>query len=173
MKKFGIVAMLVALMLCGLAGWRATHPALGIFVAPGATDLQITPVGWGTWQIRYRAQGNPTTWYSDIAERLERQRWRTADRAEYGALSRTYSRAISLGVGELWEWATLTFDPLKPNEAHITVRQWIALPNWRIIDGQAAGEHLAGSRSPSLRAGTNAEAQGQGIWAVLLARNPV
>lgn len=151
MRRNSILLGLVAIMFCGLAGWRVMHPTLSLFVAPGAIALEITAVGWNTWQIHYHAQGKPTSWYTDIADRLERQGWHTADRAEYGALSRTYSRAISFGVGELWEWASLTFDPLQPEEARITVRRWIALPNWRIIDGRPTDEHLADKRSLSLR----------------------
>jgi hypothetical protein len=46
---------------------------------------------------------------------------------EYGSLTRSYSRAVSFGFVELWEWSFLTFDPLRPQDAQITVRRWIAI----------------------------------------------
>jgi len=126
-----VFGILVTLAACGIGGWAAARPSLALFVVPGATNIQVVMLRWGEWQINYDAPGSPTTWYSDVAAQLEAHHWSSLDRAEYGALSRTYSRVVPLGFGELWEWAYLTFDPRRPNIAQIKVRRWIAIRWWR------------------------------------------
>jgi hypothetical protein len=91
----------------------------------------MTAHGWNTWQISYQAPGSLTTWSTDVANQLEAQHWNSLDHVEYGSLSPTYSRAVTLGFGEVWEWAYLTFDPLRPHVAQIKVRRWIVIPLWR------------------------------------------
>ena len=126
-----LCGVLLMLAVCGVTAWVAPQPPLALFSVPGATDIRVVRQGWGAWQISYRAPGAPATWPSDVAGRLEAQHWSSPDRAEYGALTRTYNHALRLRVCELWEWAYLTFDPLRPHDAQITVRRWIVFPWWR------------------------------------------
>lgn len=125
-----VIGVLLIVMACGGTAWVATHPSLRQFLVPGATEIQLSRQAWNQWQISYRAPGSPTTWYTDIPRQLEAQRWSSLDRVEYGSLTRTYSRAMSFGLCELWEWAYLTFDPLKPASAQIKIRRWITIPWW-------------------------------------------
>ena len=129
-RSIAVVVVLLMLVGCGGGGWVAAYSPLAPFVVPDATDIQLARLGWDEWQISYHAPGSPTTWYTDIAYDLEAQHWRSLDRVEYGSLTRTYSRALSFGFGELWEWSYLRFDPLRPHEAQIKVRRWIAIPWW-------------------------------------------
>ena len=131
MKRIlALCSVLITLGACGIGAWAAARPPLTIFIVPNATDIQVVSQGWGAWQIRYYAPGSPTTWYMDVAKQLEAQHW-SSPVYEYGALSRTYSRASSFWFGELWEWAYLTFDPLRPHGAQITVRRALSISWWR------------------------------------------
>lgn len=133
MKRIlALFSVLIALGACGIGGWVAARPSLAQFIVPNATDIQMVSQGWDAWQIRYYAPGSPTTWYIDVAKQLEAQHWSSPDRVEYGALSRTYSRASLFGFGTLWEWAYLTFDPLRPHVARIKVRRALSIPWWRV-----------------------------------------
>ena len=129
-RGVAVVGVLIMLVGCGAGGWVAAHPPLGLFVVPDAADVQVDALGWSEWRISYRAPGSPTTWYTDVAGHLEAQHWSSSDRAEYGPLTRTYSRALSFGLCELWEWSYLRFDQLRPQIAQIKVRRGIAIPWW-------------------------------------------
>ena len=132
MKRIlALFSVLIALGACGIGGWVAARPSLALFIVPEATDVKVATLGWNERQIRYHAPGSPTTWYSDVAKQLEAQHWSSPDRVEYGALSRTYSRASLFGFGTLWEWAYLTFDPLRPHVAQIKVRRVLSILWWR------------------------------------------
>lgn len=132
MKRLSaVLGVLVILTACSVGSWVAAQPALGLLVARDATDIKVVMRGWNTWKISYRAPGAPTTWSTEIAHRLEAEHWASPDTVGYGSLSRSYSRAVSFGFGELWEWVYLTFDPLRPQDAQITVRRWIAIGWWR------------------------------------------
>ena len=119
--------LLLLLLSCGIGSRMAIRPRVELFLVPGATGVEISRLGWNEWQISYYAPGSPTTWSTDVAHQLELQHWASQDRVEYGALSRTYNRASSPGIIELWEWAYFTFEPSKPRDAKIRVRRWIAI----------------------------------------------
>jgi hypothetical protein len=125
---FGVFLMLA---VCAVGSWGAIRPPLALLVVPGATDIQVARRGWNAWQMSYHAPAVPTTWSSAVVQQLEAQHWASPDQVGYGALSRSYSREVSFGVGELWEWTYLTVDPLRPQLAQILVRRWIAFPWWR------------------------------------------
>jgi hypothetical protein len=122
-----LVGLLVTLIACSVGSWFAIHPALALFVVPDAIDIKIARLKWNTWQIRYHAPGAPTTWFTDVGQRLEAHHWSSPDQKEYGALVRTYSRATRFGPCELREWAYLTFNPLQPHIAQITVHRNVVL----------------------------------------------
>jgi hypothetical protein len=126
-----ILAVLTLLgALVGSASWMLFHSSVTPFLIPGATDIQVVSIGVWEWQLAYRVPGSITTWFTAIGRNLETDRWSSPDRVEYGALSRTYSRASSFGFAELWEWTFLTIDPLRPQEAKIRMRRQIAIPWW-------------------------------------------
>src|SRR5206468_3107093 len=104
-RIFMIFGLLVLLISCAIGGTMAIRPRVELFLVPSATDVEMNRLGWNEWKISYYAPGSPTTWSTDVAHQLESQHWSSQDRAEYGSLSRTYSRASSLGCIELWEWA--------------------------------------------------------------------
>jgi hypothetical protein len=159
-RRVAVVGLLMMLVACGGAGWMATRPPVGQFLVPGATDIQVTALGWNEWQINYRAPDVPTSWFTAIGRHLEAQRWSSPDSVGYGALSRSYSRASSLGCCALWEWAFLSFDPARPDVAQIRMRRWIAIPWWWRVSqiattpenedgGMLAGDPLARSVPPN------------------------
>jgi hypothetical protein len=123
-RSVALVGVLMLLIVRSGAGWVATRPPLARFVVPGATDIQVTTLRWNEWQVRYHAPGTPTTWYADVGRMLEAHHWISPDQATYAPLNRSYSRAVSLGFCDLWEWVYLTFDPLRPASAQIRVRRW-------------------------------------------------
>jgi hypothetical protein len=132
-RIIAVFGVLLILLGCSGAGWVAASSPLALFVVPDATDIQVVRQGWAEWQISYDAPSSPTTWYTDIADQLEAQHWGSLDRVEYGSLTRTYSRALSFGFCELWEWSYLHLDPLRPQVAQIKVRRWIVIPWWRSL----------------------------------------
>lgn len=129
------VVGLFVVVACAGGVWMATRASLSRFIVPGATDIQIVALGWNEWQISYHAPGSVATWSTAIGRKLETDRWRSYDRAEYGALSRSYTRASPLAFCALWEWAFLSFDPARPQAARIRVRRWIAIPWWQRLAG--------------------------------------
>jgi hypothetical protein len=132
-RSVAVIGAIVVLLACGGAGWTATRPPLEQFLVPGATDIQVVALGWNEWQISYRAPDLSTPWSTAIGRNLETDRWSSPDIVGYGALSRSYTRASSLGLWTLWEWAFLSFDPIKPHVAQIRVRRRIAITWWRRV----------------------------------------
>jgi hypothetical protein len=131
--SFTVVGTILILAVCSTGVWGVTRLPTAPFPASGATDITVAVLGWNAWQISYYAS-------ADVIEQLQAQGWNSPDHRQYGALSRTYTRASSFGAGELWEWAFVWHDPLEPQMAHIRVRRWIDFPRWR---------HLLGSMSAS------------------------
>jgi hypothetical protein len=129
-RSLAIVGVLMLVMACSGAGWITTHPPVGHFLVPGATDIQVSALGWNEWQLSYHVPELPTTWSTAVGRNLEANRWTSPDAVGYGALVRSYSRATSLGICALWEWAFLSFDPRRPQVARIRIRRWIAAPGW-------------------------------------------
>ncbi len=127
-RIFAVFGVLMTLAACGVGGWVAARPPMKLLLVPGARDVEVMALGWGTWQISYYAPGAPTTWYTDVAHQLEAQHWSSLDQVAYAPLTRIYSRAVSFGFCDLWEWTYLTFDPLRPHSAQIKVRRWVAFP---------------------------------------------
>ena len=114
-RSVTIVGLLMMLVACGGAGWMATRPPVGQFLVPGARDIQVTVLGWNERQISYHAPDLPTSWSTVVGRNLETDRWSSPDSVGYGALTRSYTRASSLGFCALWEWAYLAFDPVRPH----------------------------------------------------------
>jgi hypothetical protein len=125
---FALLGVLLTLAAGSAGTWAATQQMRARFIVSDATNIQEVTRGWGEWQITYRAPGVPATWLTNVSRQLEAQRWSSPDRTGYGGLTRSYSHAVQFGPCELWEWVYLTFDPLQPHIAQITVRRAIAFP---------------------------------------------
>ena len=130
-RSVAVIGLLMMVVACGGAGWMATRPPLGQILVPGATDIQVTALGWNEWQISYRAPDSATPWSTAVGRHLEADNWSSPDSVGYGALSRSYTRASSFGFCTLWEWIFLSFDPVRPHVAQIRMRRWLAISWWR------------------------------------------
>jgi hypothetical protein len=102
-RILAVLTLLLTGALVGSASWMLFHPFVTPLLVPGATDIKVVSTGVREWQLAYRAPHSITTWFTAIGRNLETDRWSSPDRVEYGALSRTYSRASSFGFAELWE----------------------------------------------------------------------
>ncbi len=89
--------------------------------------VQLRPQGWNVWQVTYNVPDAPTTWYSDVTDKLEAHGWQSLDTPAYGALSRTYTHGVSCGVVELSVWVHFSFNPFQPRVARILIRHSLAL----------------------------------------------
>jgi hypothetical protein len=138
--KHTIVAccLLMLLLLCAVGSKMILHPPLSRYLVPGATDIRVVGLGWNEWQISYHAPGSIATWSTIIGRNLEADAWTSPGNVGYGALSRSYTRASSLAFCALWEWAFLSFDPVRPHVAQIRVRRWIAIPWWGRLSQRAS-----------------------------------
>ncbi|KPV53514.1 hypothetical protein SE17_09220 [Kouleothrix aurantiaca] len=125
-RLLGIVGALILVSAGALGAWAAARPPIALLVAPAATDVHITRLHWNEWQISYRVP-KAAPWSSAIGRQLEAAGWASDGPAGYGALARTYSHATQLGLGELWEWAYLTVDPLHADRATIRLRRFVHL----------------------------------------------
>lgn len=128
MNRMLAVVALLLLLSAGAAGvWAAAQPPVGLLLVPGASDVRITRLGWNEWQISYRVPG-AAPWPSTVGRQLQAAGWAIERPAKYGALSRTYNHATGLGIGELWEWAYLTVDPVHPDLVRMMLRRSVHLP---------------------------------------------
>ena len=130
-RTLALLGVLLALQGCRSDAWGAPRSLAAPFLVPGATEIRVASLGSHTWQISYRAPGVPSTWYAAVVQQLEQDQWRSPDRAEYGPLNRTYMRASSVGIGDVWEWVFVRLDPMKPEVAQITLRRVVVFPWWR------------------------------------------
>jgi hypothetical protein len=96
-----VLTIMFVLAACSVGVWVSTGPPLAPFLASGASSVAVTVLGWNEWQITYRVPGAPSSWFTEVAEQLERQHWSSPDHVGYGSLTRSYSRALPLGVCEL------------------------------------------------------------------------
>ena len=78
-RSVAVVGLLMMFVACGGAGWRATRPPVGQFLVPGATEIQVTALGWNEWQLSYRAPDAPTPWSTTVGRHLEADNWSSPD----------------------------------------------------------------------------------------------
>jgi hypothetical protein len=129
-RRIAVFGLLILVAVCSGGGWMAIRPPLAQFLVPGAADIRVTALRWNEWQLIYHTSGSPATWLLDVGRHLEHEGWNSPDRVGYGALSRSYMRSSSLVFCTLWEWAYLSFDPVRPHVAQIRVRRSIVI-GWR------------------------------------------
>lgn len=129
-RMLALLGLIVAVLVGSAGLWAALRPPRVPFLVTGATEIQVAPLGSNTWQISYRAPGAPGTWYAEVQQQLEREQWHSPDRKEYAPLNRTYMRASSFGVGDMWAWVFVHLDPFQPEVAQIRVRRVVVFPWW-------------------------------------------
>lgn len=125
-RLLAIMGALILISAGTLGAWMAARPPLASLVVPAATDVQVTRLNWNEWQISYRVP-KAAPWSSELGKQLQAAGWASDGPAGYGALAQTYSHAMPIGVGELWEWTYLTVEPLRPDVAKIRLRRYIHL----------------------------------------------
>ena len=130
-RYFALLGVLLVLLAESTAAWAAQRSPAAPFLVPGATAVQVTGMGIHEWQIRYRAPGEPGTWFTALVQQLEHDHWSSPDPVGYASGNRTYMRASSLGIGEVWDWAMVWIDPFHPEVAQIRWRREVVFPWWQ------------------------------------------
>ena len=134
-RVVGLIAIILVSGACGALSWLALRPPAAAFLAPGASEIQVTNVSIGEQHISYRAPGRPYAWYWATIHTVEAQLWtlRTPVRPDLAGLS--YNPVIPLrfervSLGFLVEEVVLSPDQGDPNLARIHVYRRIIIP-WR------------------------------------------
>jgi hypothetical protein len=135
--KLAILAILLALGGVSAGVWRALHPPVGLFLVPGATDIQVLDMGMGAQLVTYHASGSAYTWRAAVERTLVQHGWVYPSWWLPGWPNPSYIYRVEFGLGALWSRADLYGEP---NVARITIRRWAELPwwwdvPWRIVRG--------------------------------------
>jgi hypothetical protein len=125
--KLAILAILLALGGVGAGVWYALHPPVGLFLAPGATDIQVIDMEAGTLFITYHTLGAAYAWRAAVERNLVQQSWVNPPWWHPGLPDLSYIYRSEFGFGALWYQADLRGEP---NIAQITLRCWIERPWW-------------------------------------------
>jgi hypothetical protein len=140
-RKLAIFAVLLAIGGVGAGVWRALHPPVGLFLVPGATDIQVIDVGAGAQLITYHAPGSAYAWRAAIERTLVQHGWVYPAWWRPGLPNPSYVYRLEFGFGAIWSQADLHGEP---NMARITVRHWIELLWWDMPWRIAGGDGLTG-----------------------------
>jgi amylosucrase len=120
----------LALLVASCAGaWELARPRLGLFIVPGATDIQVRSFGLGEQQITYRASGSPYGWYFTVVRNLAADGWSAPvdDRVRLQTTPDIHWRISPFWLVYIKEQVALQGDP---DVARITVRREVIIP-WR------------------------------------------
>jgi hypothetical protein len=134
-RAFGLIGILLSLGACVAGSWLAICPPLAPFLAPGATEIQVTNVSIWEQHISYRAPGPPYAWYWATIHTIEEQQWtlRTPLRPDLAGMSynpTTPLRFERISIGLVVDEAVLDPDRRNPNLVRIHVSRRIVIP-WR------------------------------------------
>ena len=129
-RKLAILAILLVLGGMGAGVWRALHPPVGLFLVPGATDIQVIDMAAGAQFITYHAPGTAYAWRAVVEHNLVHHGWVNPSWWHPGLPDLSYIYRSEVGFGVLWDQADLRG---KPNVAQITLRCWIEHPWWGYI----------------------------------------
>lgn len=127
MRRAVLIAALGALLLGGGASlWAGRDSAVSLFVLPGATDLATSWRGLGTVRVTYHLPGEPFSWRTQLARRLESEGWTGRSYSNMGARRPPfstiwYTNEIRLGPIGLVERAILGGSADTPNLAIVEV----------------------------------------------------
>src|SRR5262245_10836974 len=135
-RQLAILAMLLVLGGVGAGVWRALHPPVGLFLVPGATDIQVLDMGAGAQLVTYHAPGSAYAWRAAVERTLVQRGWVHPVWWLPGRPNPTYAERLEFGFGALWSQADLRGEP---NEARITVRRWVELRWWWDVPWRIAG----------------------------------
>ena len=136
MKRiFGLIVIILVSGACSAGSWLALRPPVAAFLAPGATEIQVTNVSIGEQHISYRLPGSPYAWYWATIHTIEAQLWTRQTPLRPDLAGTNYNPIMPLrfervSFGFLVEEAVLNPDQGDPNLARILVYRRIAIP-WR------------------------------------------
>jgi hypothetical protein len=141
--KFAILAILLAIGGVGAGVWRALHPPVGLFLVPGATNIQVLDIGAGAQLVTYHAPGAAYAWRAAVEHTLVQRGWVYPAWWLPGRPNPSYVYRLEFGLGALWSQADLHGEP---NDARISIRRWVEVPWWWRVP-----RHIAGGDTPSYR----------------------
>lgn len=140
-RVVSLIAIIVVLGACVALSWLVIHSPVAIFLAPGATGVQVANVSIAEQQISYRCPGPPYAWYWATIHTIEAQRWTRRTPLRPDLAGPRYNPVIPLwfervSFGFLVEDVMLDPDQGEPNLARIRVYRrivirWRQLP-WRL-----------------------------------------
>jgi hypothetical protein len=139
-RKLTILATLLVLGGVGAGVWYTLHPPVGLFLVPGATDIQVSDMGAGAQLITYRAPGAAYAWRAVVERNLVQHSWVNPPWWHPGLPELSYTYRSEFGFGTLWSEVELRGDP---HIAQIIVRRWVEAPlwwdvSWRIVGGEGS-----------------------------------
>jgi hypothetical protein len=133
-RVVGLIAIILTIGATGALAWLVLRPPVGVFLAPGAAEIQVTNLRMGEQHISYRCPGPPYAWYWATIRMIEAQRWaRRTPLVRPDLAGPRYNPVIPLwfervSFGFLVEEVMLDPDQGDPNLARIHVYRRIALP---------------------------------------------
>ena len=125
--KLAILAILLVFGGAGAVVWRALHPPVGLFLASGATDIQVIDIDMGAQLITYHAPGAAYAWRATVERNLVQRGWVNPPWWHPGLPELNYIHRSEFGLGTLWSEVELRGDP---HIAQIIVRRWVEAPLW-------------------------------------------
>src|SRR5262245_44661959 len=133
-RTLAVLTLFLSATLAGGTLWRLGHPAVGPFVVPGATNIQIVTIGVGEWQVTYASPGPPLEWYFTLAHTLvaqqwhDRTRWHADESPRFDQVNPLHFEREYAGV--LWDEVMLLPDDRDPQRATIVLRRHLRIPWW-------------------------------------------
>ena len=118
------VALLAGVLACGIVSGLAIAPDPGRFVVPGASNVHVQRVGWGTRIVSYDFTPTGTAWDTLLDRRLRSARWLPPDFSGAPGQFTIYTYVNMPWIGTTWEEAKLEGDA---QHASIILRRWIRL----------------------------------------------
>jgi hypothetical protein len=138
-RTLAILAVLLALIGVSAGLWRALHPPVGLFLVPGATDIQVIEIGMSTQVVTYHAPGPAYTWSAAVERTLVQRGWVYPTWWVPGWLAPSYVYRLEFGLGTLWSQAYINGSA---NDARITIHRWVELPWWDVQWPIAGGAEI-------------------------------
>jgi hypothetical protein len=136
-RRLTIVSSLIVLGIVGATSWSVLHPSAMLFLASGATEVQVIEVTLGEQLITYYAPGEAYAWRVVVARNLQQHGWVNPPWWRPDMPEVSYAHRSSFWVGAYWSQADLGG---APNLARIRVRRWIEVPWWWYWLQRVAGQ---------------------------------
>jgi hypothetical protein len=136
---FGLITIILVSGACGAGSWLALRPPAAVFLAPGATEIQVTNLSIGEQHISHRYPGPSYAWYWATIHTIEAQHWTRQTPLRPDLAGPRYNPIIPLrfkrvSFGFLVEEVVLEPDLDDPSLARLQVNRRIVIP-WRQFPG--------------------------------------